>query len=761
MNSIHYFGIRHHGPGSSRRLLSALEALKPAMVLIEGPADCSELAPLLAHPDMQLPVALMAYATDRQGTSIYYPFAEFSPEYQAICYAVSQQIPIQFIDVPVAHQLAQQLDKPSYEDALAAEPATKPTIPEVQDAPVQPTAASQDPMAVLASLAGYDDGESWWNQVLEQGAMDDPRLFDTIASTMSALRSEPESADTLRREAYMRLQIAEARKAIDGEIAVICGAWHVPALMASHTKKADKALIAELPTKLSAKHYASTWIPWTSARLALSSGYGAGVKAPSWYLHLWQYGNDSHAMNHWLTVVANTLRLQGHAVSTASVIEAARLCQSLAMVRQRPVAGFEEARDACIACLCFGNSLIWQQIEDSLLLGDTVGAVPADTPLAPLLADLQQWQKHTRLKPSSLPAELSLDLRSDTGLAKSVLLRRLQLLDVPWGTASGAGNSRGTFRERWTLAWQPEFAVRLVEHQVYGSTIEHAAGALTVQRLKNETRLANLADLVLTSLEAQLPDTAAYGIERLAQRAAQNSECLELLQALPPLIDIQRYGTSRDMTLTHVLTLVEQMAVQAALALPFAVRNLNEEESERHQLAIDAGHRQLVLAECSEHVRQTWWQALTDICNDDGCDAGARGIAARLLYQHQRLDAAATQALMQRLLSPALPVIRTKSFFAGFFANASAQLLHDHALRQLTNDWLMSLDEQNFIESLPIVRRVFASLDAMERRRLLDAALHGSPTEITIDVQPHLLDLLPQSLSVLSKLLQGDPTWMN
>lgn len=755
MNSIHYFGIRHHGPGSSRRLVSALQQLKPAMVLVEGPTDLSELAPLLAHPEMRLPVALMAFATDNQAASVYYPFAEFSPEYQAIRFAVSQQIPVRFIDVPVAQQLAGLLKdhtppSPEQIDAAAPTPAVAPLL-----------STSQDPMATLAQLAGYEDGESWWNQVLEQGSMDDPSLFDSIATTMAALRSDAETPETLRREAYMRLQIAEARKETDGDIAVICGAWHVPALQATHSKKADKALIGELPTKLSAKQFASTWIPWTSSRLAFASGYGAGVAAPQWYLHLWRQGNDAKAMIHWLTRVATALRDEGAAVSTASVIEATRLCQSLAMVRNRPAAGFEEARDASIASLCFGNSLLWQHIEGKLLLGDEVGAVPADVPLAPLLADLQQWQKQTRLKPSALPVELSLDLRSEAGLAKSVLLRRLQLLDVPWGTPASTGNSRGTFRERWTLQWQPEFAVRLVEHQMYGSTIEQAAAALTAERLHTEKQLASLADLVLTSLEAQLPDTAALGIQKLAERAAHSSECIELLHALPPLIDINRYGTSREMTLTHLLELVEQMVVQAALSLPFAVRNLNEEESERFQQAIDAGHRQLELAQCPPHVLDTWWQALTDITHDDGCDAGARGITSRLLYQNQRLTAEDTQSLLQKLLSPALPLLRTKSFFAGFFANASEQLLYDHALRQLTNDWLMSLDPQAFIECLPVVRRVFSSLDAMERRRLLDAALQGTPTDIAINATAQQLELLPQTLSVLTKLLQGDPTWMN
>lgn len=764
------------------------------MVLIEGPADLTSLAPLLAHPKMQLPVALMAFATEQQGASVYYPFAEFSPEYQAIRWAVSEGIPIRFIDVPVAHQLAdilannaeqyRELVKPFIEvhntaaaDVLGADDGsaelTADTNTDAHSLSAMQVQAAQDPMLVLAQLAGFDDGESWWNQMFEQGGMDDPALFDSIASTMTALRAMPASADspettetaeTLRREAYMRLQIAEARKAISGDIAVVCGAWHVPALQRAFSKKADKALVSELRSKLSAKQFTSTWIPWTSTRLALSSGYGAGVSAPQWYKHLWQHGNDQSAMIHWLTRVTNELRAHGSAVSTASVIDATTLCQQLAVVRNRRVAGFEEARDAAIASLCFGNTLLWQQLEATLLLGDEVGALPDDMPddmpLAPLLVDLQQWQKRTRLKPSAQATELSLDLRSDAGLQKSILLRRLQLLDVHWGTPSGTGNSRGTFRERWVLQWQPELAVKLVEHQMYGSSIEQAAAALTSQRLRQTSKLALLADMVLTALEAQLTETAAQGIRRLADCAAQSHDCLELLNALPPLIDIHRYGTSRDMTLSHVLALVEQMAIQAALALPLAVRQLNDEESERYQQAIALGHQQLELAECSSEVLDGWWQALTTILHDDGCDAGARGISARLLYQAQRLSAEDTQGLLQRLLSPALPLWRTKSFFAGFFANASEQLLYDQTLRQLTDQWLMSLDGDSFIESLPLIRRVFSSLDAMERRRLLDAALQGTKTTTMPSAEPQHLALLPQTVTTIAMLMRGEQPWM-
>jgi len=80
---VSYFGIRHHGPGSAASLLQALQELKPAAVLIEGPADASALLPLLARPEMQPPVALLCYPEDDPAATSFWPFAEFSPEYQA------------------------------------------------------------------------------------------------------------------------------------------------------------------------------------------------------------------------------------------------------------------------------------------------------------------------------------------------------------------------------------------------------------------------------------------------------------------------------------------------------------------------------------------------------------------------------------------------------------------------------------------------------------------------------------------------------
>ena len=99
-------GIRHHGPGSARSVLAELDRLRPAMVLIEGPADAAPVLPLAADPGMVPPVALLAYAPDAPRMSAFWPYAVFSPEWQALQWAAGHQVPVRFCDLPASVLLA-------------------------------------------------------------------------------------------------------------------------------------------------------------------------------------------------------------------------------------------------------------------------------------------------------------------------------------------------------------------------------------------------------------------------------------------------------------------------------------------------------------------------------------------------------------------------------------------------------------------------------------------------------------------------------
>jgi len=772
-SDIHYFGIRHHGPGSSKRLLAALDQLQPQYLLIEGPADCNELLPLLAHQQMKPPIALLSYAVEQASNSIFYPFAEYSPEYQACLWAANHQKPVEFIDLPISVRLAQMQieqdannDNDNNDDEITNENEQNTSSNEIEDSDPQLATLLRDPIGALANIAGYEDAEGWWNDLIEQSRDDSLAIFEQVEHAMTALRepiadNSPALEQDRLREAFMRLEIAKVAKNGDGPIAVICGAWHVPALKAKHTSKDDRALIKVLPKKLAASKYKSTWIPWTSSRLASQAGYGAGVAAPMWYQHLWQHRNQDDHIAPWLVFIANTLRQQGAIVSTASIIEAQRLSLTLATVRDRPQPSFEEITDAVISCMCFGEHALWQQINKTVLLGNHVGEIPDDIELVPLLEDLQRLQKKYRLKPEALEKEHSLDLRSDIGQNKSVLLHRLQLLDVPWGNELDAGSSRGTFREKWRLVWQPEFAIKLVEHLVYGSTIEQAANNKVIGTLSEEQHLGKLATLVNTCLSASLSKATDFGLTQLTARAGQVSDCSDLLTSISPLIDISRYGTARTLALGQIDELIERLTIQAALALPYACRNLNDDETEHYRDNIHNAHRALVLHLNDTDTLAKWWQTIEDITHSEQSNYLLIGLCARLLYQAERLNREQLSLMLNKMLSPALPPAQSARFFDGFFTDAVDQLLYDSVLLNAINNWLLHLEETTFIEFLPLFRRVFSNLDAMERKRLFDTLFNSkSQSEITQNVDVAQYEHWQQQLSQLAKLAQRNKDWL-
>ena len=60
--SVHFLGIRHHGPGSARAVATALAELRPDVVLIEGPPEADKVVELAGSEEMEPPVALAATA---------------------------------------------------------------------------------------------------------------------------------------------------------------------------------------------------------------------------------------------------------------------------------------------------------------------------------------------------------------------------------------------------------------------------------------------------------------------------------------------------------------------------------------------------------------------------------------------------------------------------------------------------------------------------------------------------------------------------
>src|SRR5215210_1427066 len=520
--SITVFGIRHHGPGSARSLALALRESQPDAVLVEGPPDADDLLALAARDTMRPPVALLVYPPDEPKRAGFFPFAEFSPEWQAIRYALENEVPVRFMDLPQAVQLAQHA------------PAEEGPDPKTE---TQPETLRHDPLRLIAEATGHGDGELWWEQMVEE-RRDGRDLFAALLELMAALREETKkdvtSADEREalREAHMRQTIRRAEREGFKRIAAVCGAWHAPALsQTTSSEREDAALLKSLPRR----KVAATWAPWTNGRLTYRSGYGAGVESPGYYQYLWSTPADVTAS--WMARVAQLLRAEDVDASSASVIEAVRLAEALAALRGRPVPGLTELNDATRAVLCFGDDTPLRLVAEKLIVGETLGEVPEETPGSPLQQDLSQAQKKLRLPPEASDRILDLDLRKPNDLERSRLLHRLRMLGVHWGRVERA-RGKGTFHEVWRLRWEPGLTVALIEAGTWGNTIHDAATAFALEQAARTQELPGLTALVEQTLLADLAEAVSGVVARLQEVAALSGDIPHAMDALAPLASV-------------------------------------------------------------------------------------------------------------------------------------------------------------------------------------------------------------------------------
>ncbi|MDH6623629.1 hypothetical protein M2271_001421 [Streptomyces sp. LBL] len=732
-------GVRHHGPGSARAVRAALAAARPRVVLIEGPPEADALIPLAADEDMRPPVALLAHAVDEPGRSAFWPLAEFSPEWVAIRWALEHDVPAHFIDLPATHTLAWGSDDREKESSQGEKPEEEGAAPNGgtdigSDARADVRADVRvDPLAVLAEIAGYDDPERWWEDVVEHrgpGDGDPFAPFTALEEAMGALREAYGSGGhdrDLVREAYMRLQMRDAQRRFGEGVAVVCGAWHVPALRHRTTVAADKALLKGLPKVKTDM----TWVPWTYRRLSRHSGYGAGIDSPGWYGHLFR--TPDRPVERWLTKVAGLLREEDRLVSSAHVIEAVRLAGTLATMRGRPLAGLSETTEAVRAVMCDGSDVPLALVHDRLVVGDALGEVPAAAPAVPLQRDLDRTQRRLRLKPEAAERELELDLRKETDAERSRLLHRLRLLGVAWGEPAASRGSTGTFRETWRLRWEPELAVRVAEAGVWGTTVLGAATAKAESDAVAAQGLAEVTALAERCLLADLPDALPTVMRVLADRAALDADVGHLAQALPALVRSLRYGDVRGTDTAALTEVAAGLAERIFVGLPPACAALDADAAEEMRRHVDAVHGSLgllddVAAPAHGDLRARWHTVLGVLSRRDTVPGVIRGRAVRLLLDGGELAQDEAARLMGLVLSPGTPPADAAAWIEGFVGGGSGGgmlLVHDERLLALVDAWLTGVPAEAFTDVLPLLRRTFSAYEAGVRRTLGELVRRG------------------------------------
>lgn len=725
---VNFFGIRHLSPAGAWHLRNYLEEKKPQMVLIEGPCDLNDQMESIAHVKTKPPIAILAYTKEAPVRSILYPYAEYSPEYQAILWCKEHKVECRFMDLPSDVFLA-----------LAEKEDYSVQIPTGNDFSEHGEEAKMEVYEALDELVGEDGHETFWERVLEhaQDAESYRQGANLFGANIRALswREEHDRAETLVRESFMCRKIKDAVEEgyAPESIVVVTGAYHVDGLRgwAGDTEfvKPMTDVEMKLLPRIASSH---TVMPYSYYRLSSRAGYGAGNKAPAYYSLLWEARKRNQLQftaYKYLSKIAAFQRENGTPVSSAEVIEAVRLANALADLREGSAPVLRDLRDAAVTCLGGGNFAAISLAVAHTEIGPEVGSLPEGVSRTSIQEDFNRQMKQLKLDKfrNLTEQELKLDLRENRNvvseksafidLYRSYFLHRLVVLGISAAQKLQVNQDNATWSEHWIFRWTPEAEIELVEAALKGDTVVQAVSFAMKERIENANGMSDIALAIEDSFSCGLEEIAAYATAALQAMAVDAASLEDLAMTAHRLSVVIQYGSIRRIDSAPLIPVLKQIFYRSCLILPsFCVCDDNGSKS-----VINAMEYLNQAALAHEWLEQeAWVQVITEVAQRDDLNTKLSGFAAAILLERGLMDAEVLQLEVSRRLSKGTPADLGAGWFEGLSMKNRYALIARLSLWENLDSYLDTLDDEEFKRALVFLRRAFADFTSLEKDQIAE-----------------------------------------
>ena len=738
-------GIRHHSPACARLVKSLIESQRPRYVLIEGPADFNDRVDelFLAH---QLPVAIYSYCQYQDGAApgrgAWTPFAEFSPEWQALQAARRIQAQTYFIDLPCWAQSEEEDDSPDTQD---------------------------ESQALLLRATRMDNSDTLWDHLFEDESQQ-TALPSALAHYFAQLRGDfPGDALNRQREAFMARWIAWAVQQNNGDVLVVCGGWHAPALAKMWRECPQDINTPELPS-LADAITGCYLTPYSEKRLDVLAGYLSGMPAPVWQNWCWQWGLQQ-AGEQLLKTVLTRLRQHNLPASTADMAAAHLHAMALAQLRGHTLPLRTDWLDAIAGSLikeALNAPLPWSYRgvihpdTDPILLtlidtlaGDGFGKLAPSTPQPPLPKDVTCELERTAI---SLPAELTLNRFTPDGLAQSQVLHRLAILEIP-GIVRQQGSTltlAGNGEEHWKLTRPLSQHAALIEAACFGATLQEAARHKLEADMLDAGGIGSITTCLSQAALAGLASFSQQLLEQLTLLIAQENQFAEMGQALEVLYALWRLDEISGMQGAQILQTTLCAAIDRTLWLCESNGRPDEKEFHAHLHSWQALchilrdlHSGVNLSGVSLSAAVALLERRSQAIHAPALDRGAvLGALMRLEHPNASAEAALT---MLAQLSPA----QSGEALQGLLALARHQLACQPTFIAGFSSHLNQLSDADFINALPDLRAAMAWLPPRERGTLAHQVLeHYQLVQLPVSALQMPLHCPPQDIAHHQQLEQ-------
>jgi hypothetical protein len=240
--------------------------------------------------------------------------------------------------------------------------------------------------------------------------------------------------------------------------------------------------------------------------------------------------------------------------------------------------------------------------------------------------------------------------------------------------------------------------------------------------------------------------------------AAVATDVGHLMDALPPLTSIVRYGNVRKTDSEMVRHVIDGLVTRICVGLPGACGGINEEAAEEIFAKINAVNGAIALLQKEEQTRM-WREVLLLLANAPTQNGIVAGRATRLLLDANEMKPTEAARRFSLALSRAHAPEKAASWLDGFIRGSGLLLLHDDSLWKVLDDWVTSLTQDHFTATLPLLRRTFASFRTAERRQLGTRVASGGSSATNPGLRNTGFDeqRAKKSLPLLAQLLGLNP----
>lgn len=775
---IYFAPVRHHSPACAFAVRSQIEQLKPTHILIEAPISFNALINDLLHAESCPPLAILGQtqvqleaAAGKEKPepitrSAFYPFCEYSPEWQALKQGQQHQAQLRFIDLSWSEQVA--LDMAQQQDSTQEHPE------QLQSRSLQTERylAHSRYIQQMAKKLFCRDHDDLWEHLFELrllGELTDWQAFfrDTFAwCAMARLDYEPqvlEAEGSSQREAHMLMCIQQVKvQQPDARILVVTGGFHTLALVENLWQKnaltrASKTQLSSFEKQQRTAQNDQAWlIRYSFDRLDALNGYASGMPSPQFYQERWQAmlqqqaqqpNGSTQAMREqsslvFLSNIAQKLRHEefDDAPNFTALRSAYEQALGLANLRNHQGPSRYDLLDGLQTGFIKGSidttqAELWSRIRQTFT-GFALGSIPKSSATPPLVNEVYQRAQKFRFKlDDTLNKNSQLDIyRKDSHRQRSRFLHLLAYVNAGFarkidGPDFVNGHRLDTLFEEWQYAWTPSVEARLIELSEQGNQLEHIA----LKQLYAQEQELELQGIGRSSAQAVhlLVQAALMGLnQRVEHLVAQLAVYIEQDAKLPSLVNcghrLLYLWRGREFlgleNLSALSVLLQAIQPQALFYLDQIIPT--DSEQQEQALTCLLSLRELIKL-MPEHLapqqhQHAFYQQLQRLRPQMQDAALISGAVDAMRFIDGYLNEQELEQALHATFSLGADNEHAIAYFIGVMRTAPELIVQTSLLLNVLDELLKTWDQERFLSMLPDLRFAFSQLTPKQNALLAE-----------------------------------------